>query len=88
MSDDYSDEENGKIYDFRMEMFKHILKQQFQLAYFGKVDFCSTEGMAKSERELLWSMLVEQKDEERKAQEKAIQEAKSKKSSGSWRRKH
>ena len=52
-------------------MFESIMKEQFQLTYFGKVDYQSTNDMTTLERHMMYRLLVEQKEEERKAQEEA-----------------
>ena len=57
-------------------MFESIMKEQFQLTYFGKVDYQSTNDMTTLERHMMYRLLVEQKEEERKAQEEAIKKAK------------
>lgn len=87
MSEYNSKEENIKIRDVRLANFKSILKEQFQLAYFGKISYEASESMTILERHLMYKILVEQKDEEKEAQEKAISMAEAKKKSGSWRRK-
>jgi hypothetical protein len=78
LSDDNTEEENLKIRDMRMGMFESIMKEQFQLTYFGKVDYQSTNDMTTLERHMMYRLLVEQKEEERKAQEEAIKKAKEK----------
>lgn len=86
MSRDRTEEENLKIWQYRTDMFRGIVREQFQLAYFGRVDYGSTEEMAIGERKILYELLIEQKQDEKKQHEQAMQEAKSGSDSG-WRRK-
>ena len=82
---------NDEIWEYRMEMFRRIIKEQFQLAYFGRIDYGATDLMFIGERRLLYNTLVDQKQEEKNQQDRSIQEAQAKsrssKSSNSWRRK-
>lgn len=87
MNDAYTEEENAEIWKYRSDVYQGILKEQFQMTYFGKIDFASTENMDIGERKVLYDILVEQKKEEQKQQEQAIKEAKAKKGSNGWRRK-
>lgn len=80
-------EENIKIRDIRLRQFEAILKEQFQLAYFGKISYESSEKMTIQERHTVYAILIEQKKAERKAQEDSIRESKAKNNNHSWRRK-
>lgn len=53
------------------------MKQQFQLAYFGRVDYADSQDMPVYERKMLFDLLIEQKEEESKRQ-KQLQNKKSK----------
>ena len=86
MSNDNSEEENIKIRDYRLENFRAILKEQFQLAYHGKIDYGASDSMTVLERHTMYKILIEQKQEEQKAREEAIKIAEARKKSGSWRR--
>lgn len=87
MSNDNSEDENIKIRDFRLENFKAILKEQFQLAYHGRIDYDASESMTILERHTMYKILIEQKQEEQKAREEALKAAEARKKSGSWHRK-
>ena len=87
LSEDRTDKENEQARDFRMANFQAIMKEQFQLTYYEKVDYGASEQMSVLERHTMYKILVEQKQIERKAQEDAIKAAEAKKKSGSWRRK-
>lgn len=54
------------------------MKQQFQLAYFGKVTYEESQDMPIHEREYMFGLLLEQKDAEVKAREEAIKQAEAK----------
>lgn len=48
-----------------------MLKQQFQLAYYAKIDYTATEHMPSYERAFLYSQLVETKKQEEEEMKKA-----------------
>lgn len=48
-----------------------MLKQQFQLAYYAKIDYTATEHMPSYERSYLYSQLVETKRQEEEEMNKA-----------------
>jgi hypothetical protein len=81
LSEDNTDEENKKIRDHRMNAFEGILRQQFQLSYFGHISYEASESMQVSEREYMFHILVDQKDVEKKQHEEAMKAAKAKKAS-------
>lgn len=87
LSENKTDKENIEARDFRLANFNAILKEQFHLAYFGKIDYMSSENMSVMERHSLYRILVDQKQEERKANEEAIKAAEAKRKSGNWHRK-
>nr|DAP29837.1 MAG TPA: hypothetical protein [Bacteriophage sp.] len=62
------------------------MKEAFQLAYFGRVSYESVDNMSSLERRTMYQLLVEQKKEEKKAQDEAIQKAKENKGSRRHRR--
>lgn len=52
------------------------MKEQFQLAYFGKISYESTENMSNLERRTMYKILVDQKEAEKKAHDEAMKKAK------------
>nr|DAS48233.1 MAG TPA: hypothetical protein [Caudoviricetes sp.] len=62
------------------------MKEAFQLAYFGRVSYESVDNMSSLERRTMYQLLVEQKKEEKKAQDEAIQKARENKGSRRHRR--
>lgn len=62
------------------------MKEAFQLAYFGRVSYESVDNMSSLERRTMYQLLVEQKKEEKKVQDEAIQKAKENKGSRRHRR--
>ena len=61
-----------------------ILLQQFQMSYFGHISYESTEVMSDKERRMMYSIIVDQKGKERKAQEESNKKMRER-SKGSWR---
>lgn len=57
---------------FRIEKYKSILRQQFQLVYFGHFSFEDSENMCVQERQFVYDILFQQKKEEKEAYEKAM----------------
>lgn len=55
----------------RTQHWNDVVKQQFQLSYFGKVDYAVSQEMSIHEREYMFGLLLEQKAAEKKAQEEA-----------------
>lgn len=86
LSDYNTDEENKVARDIRFSNFRTLMKEAFQLAYFGRVSYESVDSMSSLERRTMYQLLVEQKKEEKKAQDEAIQKAKEGKSSRRHRR--
>lgn len=76
LSDYNTDEENKAARDIRFSAFRTLMKEAFQLAYFGRVSYESVDNMSSLERRTMYQLLVEQKKEEKKAQDEAIQKAK------------
>ena len=82
LSEDKTEEENLKVRDFKFSNYEEIMREQFHLAYFGKINYLGSDGMSVLERHTMYRMLVEQKKEEKKAQEEANKSSSKK----SWRR--
>ena len=57
---------------YRMARWGNIMKQQFQLSYFGTIDYATSNSMTVYEREKLFELLTQQKDIEKKIQEDAM----------------
>ena len=86
MSEFNSDEDNIRARDIRMSGFEGILREQFQLSYFGKISYDASEYMTYQERRTMYKILIEQKKEERKQHEEAMKRAKANQSSNRGRR--
>lgn len=86
LSEFNSDEYNNKAREIRFTAFRSLMREEFQLAYFGKISYESVENMNSLERRTMYQILVEQKKEEKKAQDEAIKSAKEKKASRGRRR--
>lgn len=86
LSEFNSDEYNNKAREIRFTAFRSLMREEFQLAYFGKISYESVEHMSSLERRTMYQILVEQKKEEKKAQDEAIKSAKEKKASRGRRR--
>lgn len=80
-------EENNKIRDFRLANFNAILKEQFQLAYHGHIEYDASDQMTVLERHTMYKILVDQKSEEKRSHDEALKAAEAKRKSTSWRRK-
>lgn len=70
-----SPEDVMRKWHYRSKHWEDVVKQQFQLAYFGKVSYEESQEMPIHEREYMFGLLVEQKEAERKAHEQAMKEA-------------
>lgn len=73
MSSEYNDNNQdliAKKLQYRNKKWEMIIKQQFQLAYFGKIGFEVSQHLTVFEREFLFNLLIEQKTNERKEAEK------------------
>lgn len=79
LSEFNSDEYNNKAREIRFTAFRSLMREEFQLAYFGKISYESVENMSSLERRTMYQILVEQKKEEKKAQDEAINPPKRKK---------
>lgn len=79
LSENNSPEENEKAKEIRLEFYRSILKEQFQLAYFGKIGYGDSDRMSAFERRMVYKILVEQKQEEKKAQDEAFAKSKERK---------
>ena len=74
LSDYNTDEENKAAREIRFAACRTLMA--FQLAYVGRVSYESVDSMSSLERRTMYQLLVEQKKEEKKAQDEAIQKAK------------
>ena len=86
LSEYNTEEENIKIRDFRLENFKAILKEQFQLAYHGHIEYGASDEMTILERHTMYKILVDQKAEEKKSHDEALKAAEARRKTGGWRR--
>ena len=87
LSEFNSDEENLRARKIRMQAFSSLMKEQFQLRYYGNIEYGATEGMSVLERNTIYAHLVNQKKEERKAKEESLRKAKeSRKSNRRWKK--
>lgn len=87
MTDENTLEENIKARDIRLRGFEGVLREQFQLAYFGHISYDASETMTFQERRTMYKLLVEQKQEEKKQHEEAAKAAKAR-SSNRGRKSH
>lgn len=69
---------NQEALKIRQENLDYIIKRQFQLVYFGHFNYADLDELSLSEFDALYNTLVEQKQEEQKAQEEEIRKAKEK----------
>ena len=86
MSEFNSLSENERAKNIRLRGFEGVLREQFQLSYFGKISYDASEHMTYQERRTMYKLLVEQKQEEKKQHEEAVKQAKAKQSSNRGRR--
>ena len=84
MSEYNTEDENLRAREVRMLSFRNIMREQFQLAYFGKISYGDSNTMSVLERHTMYSILTEQKKEEKKEQEEALKASKEK--SKNWKR--
>ena len=54
---------NERAKAIRIRGFEGVLREQFQLAYFGKISFDASEKMSYQERRTMYKLLIEQKQE-------------------------
>ena len=85
MSEDKSLDENQKIRSIRIRGFENVLREQFQLAYFGKISYEATEQMIFQERRTMYKLLVEQKQLEKQQHEEAVKSARARQSMNNHR---
>lgn len=64
-----------KKWEYRSRHWEEVVKQQFQLAYYGKVSYTESQDMPIHEREFMFGLLLEQKALEKKAHEDAVRAA-------------
>jgi hypothetical protein len=69
---------NEKAWKVRMDMLTYICQQEFHLVYYGHFNYNEIDELTVHEREMIYSMLIDQKKQEQEAYDKAIQEAKQK----------
>lgn len=62
-------------WNYRIKHWEEVVKQQFQLAYYGRVSYEESQEMSIHEREYMFGLLIEQKSAENKAKEEAIKAA-------------
>lgn len=62
-------------WSYRTRHWNDVVKQQFQLSYYGKISYEESQEMSIHEREYMFGLLLEQKAAEKKAQEEARQAA-------------
>lgn len=77
---------NERAKAIRLRGFEGVLREQFQLAYFGKISVDASERMSFQERRTMYKLLIEQKQEERKQHEEAMRAAKANQSNNRGRR--
>lgn len=58
-------------WNYRTRHWNDVVKQQFQLSYYGKISYTESQEMPIHEREYMFGLLLEQKAAEKKAQEEA-----------------
>lgn len=75
-NEDDPDEVVMEKWRYRVAHWEAIVKQQFQLSYYGTVSYEISEGMPIHEREYLFGLLKEQKESENKARDEAMKAAK------------
>ena len=73
-----SPEDLKRKWAYRSKHWEDVVKQQFQLAYFGKVSYEESQDMPIHEREFMFGLLLDQKSEEKKAHEDAIKASEAK----------
>lgn len=71
-------EANQRSRKVRFQGFESTLKEQFQLAYFGHISYDASEHMSVQERRVMYKLLLEQKQEEKKQRDEAMKIAKAK----------
>lgn len=77
MNESYTDEENKRIRDARISAYRDIMSEQFLLTYIGKISFEASDRMSVFDRRTMYSILLERKEAERKADEEALKKMKS-----------
>jgi hypothetical protein len=51
-------------WDIRQKRLQSIIREQFELSYFGTIDYGVTGSMTIAEREILYNIFIEQKKKE------------------------
>lgn len=70
-------------WSYRTRHWNDVVKQQFQLSYYGKVSYEISQDMPVHEREFIFGLLLEQKQAEKKAREEAQKAAEANRKSNS-----
>ena len=83
LSEFNTDEENAKAAKIRSDVFNMIMREQFQLSYFGHISYEASDNMSVMERHTMFSIVLEQKTDEKKAREEAMKKSESKRKG--WR---
>ncbi len=86
MSEFKSLSDNERAKHIRIQSFEGVLREQFQLAYFGKISVDASERMTIQERRTMYKILVEQKQEEKKQHEEALRQSKAQSAANRGRR--
>lgn len=84
MSSEYNHNDQVLIAEklrYRNKRWESIIKQQFQLAYFGKIGFSESQELSVFEREFLFNLLIDQKNNEKKEVDRINNSKKNNKSS-------
>lgn len=87
MTEDNTVEQNMKARDIRLRGYEGVIREQFQLAYFGHISYDASERMSYQERRTVYKLLIEQKQEEKRQHEEAAKAAKAR-SSNRGRKSH
>ena len=81
LSEFNTDEQNLESRRVRFSTYESIMKEQFHLAYYGRVGYEDSNDMSVLERHTMYRLLVEQKKEEKKATDEAMKKRYGKKKS-------
>ena len=75
-----SDRTKSEKWKYIVKRWEDIVHQQFQLSYYGHVNYSESQHMSVHERTFLFDLLIETKKKEAEARAKALAEAKQKSS--------
>ena len=76
---DPSEDELDIIFEEKTIRWESIMNQQFDLVYYGKLNYSDIETMAPIERRFLYQRLVDTRKEENRIKEEAINKMKTRK---------